>query len=203
MARFLDLTLFLMVFVCPIYAKDLGKCGSLFPIKEESLIKHIKSKIEALSPEEINFISEKMKDKFIEMVNASREVVGIGEAVHYKVYYFDPTVSVQQDIIDHEENVVIKKGTEINPLNQVPFSEPLIFFDETQESHKQWAREQGGIWILTKGKPIELEKSEGRPVYFDQFGVITKKFNIKNVPARVSKDGLKLKIEEIPVENNK
>ena len=50
---------------------------------------------------------------------------------------------------------------------------------------------------LIKGSYREWEKRYRRPIYFDQYGVLVKTFDIKNIPAQVSQDRDKLKIEEI------
>ena len=54
---------------------------------------------------------------------------------------------------------------------------------------------------LVKGKPLDLEAKEKLPTYFDQFGSLTHKLKIKHVPAKVTQEGLQLKIEEILLED--
>ncbi len=67
-------------------------------------------------------------------------------------------------------------------------NEKLILIDGTKKEHLEWARSlrKGHKWVLVKGNPIELEKKHKIPIYFDQYGVLVKTFNIKNVPAKVS-----------------
>ena len=36
-----------------------------------------------------------------------------------------------------------------------------------------------------KGKPLKLQERLKRPIYFDQYGIITKRMWIKQAPARV------------------
>lgn len=48
---------------------------------------------------------------------------------------------------------------------------------------------------------LSEEKRFGKPVYFDQNGRLTTRFQIKHVPAMISQEGLKLIIREIAYEN--
>ncbi|WPY01928.1 Conjugal transfer pilus assembly protein Tra (plasmid) [Candidatus Trichorickettsia mobilis] len=53
--------------------------------------------------------------------------------------------------------------------------------------------------ILTGGRPLELEREVENPIYFDQFGELTNKFNIAHVPAIVEPEGKYLKVTEINI----
>jgi conjugal transfer pilus assembly protein TraW len=52
--------------------------------------------------------------------------------------------------------------------------------------------------ILTGGSYLDLMRRWKRPVFFDQQGTLTEKLGIRHVPALVTQDGKRLKIEEIP-----
>ena len=54
--------------------------------------------------------------------------------------------------------------------------------------------------ILVKGNILDLMKDNKTRLYFDQGGVLTGKFGIKQVPAIVLQDELKLLIREMRVE---
>jgi len=56
------------------------------------------------------------------------------------------------------------------------------------------------LWILVKGSPFELEEKKERPVYFDQGGALSEKFGIRSIPCRITQQGEKLLIEEIPLQ---
>lgn len=111
----------------------------------------------------------------------------------------DLTFRVDRDIQDTKGTLIAKKGTMVNPLERIQLSSGLLFFDGSKESHLAWARQQTGDfkWILVDGKPIEIEEKEKRPVYFDQKGAYTSRFQIKNIPAKVIQKGKHLLIEEI------
>lgn len=175
------------------YGLDFGVQGIVYKIEEEDLLEYILAKTEKITlPNQ-----EELRKKQIETFKKPQRIE-LGEASENKVYFFDPTVCVQEDIKDNEGNIVVKKGTVFNPLKTVSLGQDLIFFDGTKKEHIEWAKKNSKAkWILINGDPIELEKELNRPIYFDQSGAITKKLKIQNVPAKVSQKGLSLKIEEI------
>lgn len=202
MANFLKLLCFYALFGFPLHAKDFGTQGHTFRIQEEDLLEHLKNKLNAITEKELSLLGERIKKHYTKMAEEPTPV-GIDEASEYCTYYFDPTITVAKDILDHQGNVIVQQGDIINPLAISPMHGELLFFDGNNESHIQWARQYQGAakWILVKGKPLKLEEEEGRSIYFDQFGSLTRKLDIHHIPARVSqdKDTLKIKIEEIPI----
>ena len=175
------------------YGLDFGVQGIVYKIEEEDLLEYILAKTEKITlPNQ-----EELRKKQIETFKKPQRIE-LSEASENKVYFFDPTLCVQEDIKDNEGNIVVKKGTVFNPLKTVSLGQDLIFFDGTKKEHIEWAKKNSKAkWILINGDPIELEKELNRPIYFDQSGAITKKLKIQNVPAKVSQKGLSLKIEEI------
>ena len=74
--------------------------------------------------------------------------------------------------------------------------------DGEKEEQIKWVKEhiQQGVLtkvILIKGSPLKVEKELGVPVYFDQFGVLSKKFGLKQVPALIYQEGLFLQVREV------
>ncbi len=181
-----------MLFCSSLEARDLGVHGHRFPVQERSLVEVIRERSKSTH-------SEETKRRFTQIFQEPKPLQ-IGEAEVYRTWLFDPSVEAQEDVLDEHGEVVIPKGTKINPLSERSLTRALLFLDGSRPSHIKWARQQEGKWILVKGKPMELENTEGTPVYFDQFGLLTKKFSILRVPARVFQEGDRLRIEEIPID---
>lgn len=179
-------------------AKDLGTYGHLFPIEEEDLLQMLKNKVNHLSKEELEKVQHHVQRHYSSQFHNPLPVPGLKDATVYRVFYVDPTVCVDQEIKDHEGKLVVAKGKCSNPLETVVPLDALLFFDASNPLHVEWAKTQNQLvkWVLTKGKPLEFEERENHPVYFDQFGTLVKKFGIQHLPAKVSQEGLKLKIEE-------
>lgn len=182
-------------------AKDLGTYGHLFPIEEEDLLKVLRNKVNDLSKEELEAMRNKVQSHYSSQLQNPLPIQGLTDAKVYRVFYVDPTLCVDRDIKDHEGKLVVSKGKCINPLETVVHLNALLFFDASNLQHVEWAKRQNQLvkWVLTKGKPLEFEEKENRPVYFDQFGTLVKKFGIKHLPAKVSQEGLQLKVEEFPL----
>jgi conjugal transfer pilus assembly protein TraW len=51
--------------------------------------------------------------------------------------------------------------------------------------------------ILVGGSYLDLMKSWRTPMYYDQQGLLTRRLGITRVPAIVSQDGLRLRIDEL------
>jgi conjugal transfer pilus assembly protein TraW len=57
--------------------------------------------------------------------------------------------------------------------------------------------------ILVKGNIRDSSNALNERIYFDQSGVLTRKFGFEHIPARISRDGRVMKVEEIPVSGAK
>lgn len=181
------------------YSKEFGNQGLVYSIDEENIISYLEKKYEKLSDKNKKSLHKDIQTSFVNSFSEPSPVKGIREAEEYNFSYFDPSVIIRKDIKDHTGKVIVASGTRVNPLDKVSLGEDLLFFDGTKEAHISWAKAHKGKWILVKGKPLDLEKDERRAVYFDQFGLLRKKLSIKRVPLRVSQEGKRLKLEEIPV----
>lgn len=178
-----------------LHAQDFGKHGTTFAIQEQNIIEYLKDRLQNASPQE----KERISQKLIKIGKEPRQV-DIPIAKRYRCSLYDPSITAQADIKDHKGVMIVKRGTKYNPLENFSLNTPLLFIDSTDESQIAWAKANEGKWVLVRGKPLDLEESEGIPVYFDQFGYLTKKLDIRSTPAKVTQEGLFLKVEEIPLE---
>ena len=51
--------------------------------------------------------------------------------------------------------------------------------------------------ILIGGAPLKLMREWKREVFFDQGGVLSRKFLLQQVPAVVTQDGKRLRVDEV------
>lgn len=181
--------------------KDLGVYGHLFQIEEEDLLQVLTKRTSHLTKEEIDALRSKIQNHYAALLSNPPSVPGLKEATVYRVFYKDPLLCTHQEIKDHQGKVFVSKGKCINPLENIFHLDSLLFFDANQPMQLEWARgyPPSAKWVLTRGKPMDLEEKEGRSVYFDQLGVLVSRFGIQSLPAKVSHEGLQLKIEEIPL----
>ena len=82
-------------------------------------------------------------------------------------------------------------------------SSHLLFFDGRDSRQRDQARRliahyEGRVKpILVAGAYLDLMQAWRRPVYFDQHGRLTRQFGVTQVPALVSQDGARLRIDEL------
>lgn len=129
----------------------------------------------------------------------------ITRATARRTTYFDPTYTAPHTIASPAGAVIVKAGTRVNPLATVSLSRPLIFLDARDASQAAFAKHfinsRGGNArpVLVGGSYVDLMRRWSIPVYFDQHGALVKRLGIRHVPAIVAQDGLRLKIDEIPL----
>lgn len=201
MALILTLLLSLTLWISTGDAKDLGVYGFTIAIAEEDLLHFIQEKIQHFSQQEQQALKKQFYANLYATLQKPMEIQGLKKAKTYRVFYVDPSIKVERDIFNHQGELVVKKDTVFNPLSQVKLDQTLIFFDATDLCQLAWAKSQefSAKWILVKGQPFKLESELERPIYFDQGGVLVKKFGIRHLPARLTQESMQLKIEEIPV----
>lgn len=189
-----------------VFAKDLGTRGVIYPIEEEDPIAIIQKKLKVMEDSgELKQRNLELQKKTRASVERPKPVEGIERASISQVFYYDPTYIVKVDLKDHQGRTFVKKGTKINPLETVTLSQTLVFFDGDDEEQLFWVQEQLTKsteakpirLILINGGPLKLAEKLRVPVYFDQSGILTNKLGIKSVPAIVSQEALRLRIEEI------
>ncbi len=192
MPYLLTLVLF---FLATLEAKDVGNYGHTFSIAEEDLLLMLQKRLN-----NAHWDAQKCHEIQNVLIEKIEKPLGINlpKALKIRIFAFDPTICLQTNITDQAGKIIIPKGTKINPLDTAKLNENLLFFDSNDAGQLAWAKTQNGKWILTSGAPLAIEKTENRPVYFDQGGYLTKKLGIRALPAKVSQAQDKLKVEEIP-----
>jgi len=130
--------------------------------------------------------------------------VGLTTTSHPKTFYYDPTFVLQRNIRDAEGKILIPKGTTVNPLSKFKLHKVLFFFDADDERQISWALKQSKKYdfvkyILINGNIKEASKKLNSRVYFDQYGIITRKLKIKHIPCIVKQKGDLLEIKEFAV----
>lgn len=198
------LVVFAMLLSFVARAQDLGVIGPVYPIAEPSLLEVILSKLrEAEATGVLARIQRKTQANVKRGIEQPAPVERITKTIKARSFYYDPSIVVPYAITDAEGKVIVTPGTRVNPLDTVSLSKALLFIDARDSAQVGRARkiidERGGKVkvILTGGSYLDLMRRWKRPVFYDQQGALTEKLGIRHVPALVSQEGKKLKIEEI------
>jgi conjugal transfer pilus assembly protein TraW len=185
-------------------ADTLGVFGPTYAISEEHLLKMIEARLRA-------------KEQSGELARIQREIVERGKqavlappalplaaATSPRTYYFDPTYVLDRNILDASGRLLFAAGTRSNPLDIVPMTRRLLFFDGRDGRQVQLAERMGANVGVTSIKPIlvggtylGLMRRWRVPVYYDQKGILVKRLRIERVPALVTQEGRRLRIDEL------
>lgn len=194
----------LLAFTLTSTAKDLGSLGPTYPIAEKNLLDEIMSNLRRMEASgELKKRQEAATAKAKDYVFNPKPLPGLSKATQSRTFYYDPTLVLDRNITDHNGTILFPAGTRKNPLEVVTMSKHLLFFDARDAKQVAKAQELTALYqgkvkpILVGGSYMDLMKTWGRPVYFDQQGSLVKKLGITRVPALVSQEGRRLRIDEL------
>ena len=189
-----------------VHATDLGVIGPTYEISEPHLLRMIEQRLrEKERTGELQRLEEEAKSRGVEAVTHPQPVAGIRTTQTARTFYMDPSFTLERNILDAQGRLLFPAGTRKNPLEIVSLSKHLLFFDARDPRQVGRAREllasyQGRVKpILTGGSYLDLMKSWRIPVYYDQQGWLTRRFGIHQVPALVSQEGQRLRIDELEI----
>ena len=205
----INVGLFAIVVVYPfsVFAENLGVYGSIYSISEPDMLTAIHEKLEImkgngeLASQKKNFIDQSIKH--ILRPSPVKNVTDLG-SLSPKSYLFNPSIILDKNITNLDGEIIAKAGTKINPLKIKSFDEALIFIngDNTKEINwtfkavKKYSRDFSDIKIILVNGDINTSaKALNHRVYFDQDGVLCKRFDIQHTPTMVYQDvvnGLKI-----------
>lgn len=178
--------------------------GPTYPIQEPDLLKEIEQTLkEKERTGELARLQREAIERSTRSIENPKPVEGLVRTKSPRTFYFDPTVIANRRITTPDGKVLVEAGQAFNPLDQVSLSQWLIFFDardpaQVKKAEALIAQAEGRAKpILTGGSYIEIQKKWQRPVFFDQQGTLIRKFGIRQVPALVSQEGKRLRIDEV------
>ena len=187
------------------HAEDLGVIGPVYPIVEKDLLTYIEGRLRAKEASgELATIRREVTERARNSIETPQPITGLGKAAKTRTYYYDPSVIVPSAITDDTGRVLVAAGTMVNPLDTVSLSKRLIFFDARDPRQVRAARalidaHRGQVKpILTGGSYMDLMRQWKLRVYYDQQGVLVRQLGIRAVPALVSQEGKRLRIDELP-----
>ena len=194
-------------------AKDFGKQGMTLEVKEEGFVAMMQRRLKDVNLAEHE---QKMKDLARNRVEEPVPVGEITRATKTVSHSYDPTYVLDEDVVLPCGKLLYPQGTRVNPLDHMNWDGTLVFIDGRDKEQVGWAvvhyitppssdsssnesTSDGNKIVLVAGRPLDLEKETGSNIYFDQAGVLIKKFGITHVPAIVKQSGRYLKVTEIKI----
>ncbi|MES2260627.1 MAG: type-F conjugative transfer system protein TraW [Pseudomonadota bacterium] len=185
------------------YAESLGVIGPVYPIAEEDFLIMIQRRLQEkdASGELARLRSQAVERGRQAVLQPPPLPLQVAQAP--RTYRYDPTYVLDRNILDASGRLLFPAGTRTNPLDVVPLTRRLLFFDARDTRQvalaanliKQYA---GAVKpVLTGGSYLDLMRRWRMPVYYDQRGLLVRRLSIGRVPALVSQEGKLLRIDEI------
>ena len=185
-------------------AMDLGVIGPTYEISEPHLLQMIEQRLRAKERSgELGRLEAQVRERGIATVKNPPPVTGLRATETVRTFYFDPSFTLDRNILGPQGELLFAAGTRKNPLEVVSLSRHLLFFDARDPRQVGRARQlialyQGRVKpILVGGAYLDLMQSWHLPVYYDQQGLLTTRLGIRQVPALVTQDGRRLRIDEL------
>ena len=201
-----SLVLGLILDATGVRAMELGALGPTYEIGEPHLLQMIEQRLrEKERTGELKRLEEQALERGIATVKNPPPVASLNPTETARTFYFDPSFTLDHNLLGAKGELLFTAGTRKNPLEVVSLSRHLLFFDARDTRQVSKARQlmafyQGQVKpILVGGSYLDLMKSWRMPVYFDQQGLLTRRLGITQVPALVSQEGLRLRIDELEV----
>ena len=181
-------------------ADDLGAIGPTYPIAEQNLLDVIMARLrEKERSGELRKAEQFARERATESVINPKPVAGLRRAETARTTYFDPTFTLDRNIVDENGALLFPAGLRKNPLDVVSMSKHLLFFDA--RARELIERYQGRVKpILVGGSTLNLMQAWNTRVYYDQEGLLVRKLGITAMPAIVSQEGARLRIDELVVQ---
>lgn len=188
------------------YALDAGVIGPTYEIAEPHLLKFIEARLRQKEASgELRRLQEEARKRGVDAVRHPEPVAGLSATQAKRSFYYDPTYTLDRNVQDAQGRLMFAAGTRANPLDIVSLPRRLLFFDardprQVAQAHRLIAQYEGRVKpILTGGSYLDLMQAWQLPVYYDQLGLLTRRLGIRQVPALVSQEGKRLRIDELEV----
>jgi conjugal transfer pilus assembly protein TraW len=199
-----------VISVSAAYAVQLGAIGPTYPIGEENALDRVLNKLRS---QQRSGAYQRMQDaavrRALNSLQSAKPVQGLVTVTQRAQRLIDPTVTTTQAVTTEDGRLVIPVGTKINPLDILPLSKRLVFFDgrdaaQCEAVRALIARSHTRIKpILVAGSWLALTKAWKTQVYVDQQGVLSRRFGIRAVPSIIRQRKNTLLLEEIPAQELK
>jgi len=191
--------------MAPLHAQVLPPVGPTYPIQEQSVLAQIEQRLRSMERSgELARLQNESARRAADSIRNPAPIAGLSAGPTARTHYYDPTYTLDRNVFDNQGRLLFAAGTKKNPLEVVSMTRRLLFFDARDARQVTRARElitkfgaDGVKPVLVGGSYADLMKQWKLQVYYDQQGTLVRKFQIRQVPALVSQEGMRLRIDEL------
>ncbi|MHB0926997.1 MAG: type-F conjugative transfer system protein TraW [Gallionellaceae bacterium] len=185
-------------------AEDLGVIGKTYDIAERDLIEVIKDKLRNMEKTgELAKRQTEYKNRVMSGIEHPRPIPGIQATETANTHYYDPSIVTDKDIADATGKILYPRGMRVNPLDYIGWNKYLLFVDARDQKQLDMSKrimatsDKPVKLVLVAGEPLNLMRKWKKQVYYDQGGILARRFAITQVPAIVRQEGRRLRIDEL------
>lgn len=185
-------------------ADDLGVVGPTYDIAEPDLLEVIQSRLYQMEKSgELTKKQDEYRGRVVGEIEKPKPVTGIKATAVKRTFYYDPTMVLDHDIRGGDGSILFARGLKVNPLDHVSLRDELIFFDGRDRRQVTFAQRRlrnlkgAAKPIMVAGEPLNLMRDWKRRVFYDQGGALVRRLGIRQVPAVVTQDGKRLRVDEV------
>ena len=185
-------------------AADLGVRGQTWPVSEPDLLEEIEARLSDMQRSgELARLEAEARARARARLEAPEAVAGIAPARERRSRLFDPAIVVDRDIRSPDGTLIAAAGTRLDPLAGMTLARDLLFIDARRDAEVAWAlaHERPAKIVLLAGRPLDLARRHGEPVFFDQGGRLAARLGLTATPSLVEQAGSRLRITEIPLKD--
>lgn len=181
----------------PAQAKVIGTAGRVFPIAEPDALTEIEERARGV---DWKSILDKEKPEDFRPKNLAQ----LPRARRDRTFLVDMSHTLEFDVPDGKGGVLYPKGYSFNPLDYVPFSQPLVVLDGEDPAQIAWlqasplAREPKAMILLSRGAFTQVSEKLGRAVFYADRRIV-ERFNLAAVPSVITRRGRLMEVKEIEI----
>lgn len=194
----------LLLAVNSLQARDLGVIGPTWPIGEAHLLQEIQQRLRAQEASgELARHWETVRRQAQQQLEQPEPVAGLQTTRTARTFYVDPSYTLRRNVVDADGHLLFAAGSRHNPLDILPLSRHLLLFDGRDARQARLARrlfrhyQQRLTLILVAGSWLKLRQRWRQPVFYDQHGLLSRRFALRQVPALISQEGARLRVDEL------
>lgn len=196
-------TLLACMAIAPAQAERLGAFGQVFEIGEKDGVEQVKDKVRAREKDgSLKANLNAYAARVVQDLQNPAPIPGIVTSYQSRQRTIDPTYTFGSDYRDPAGKVMVAAGTRVNTLQGMPMTNQYLFIDGREFEQIAIAKRFVDAdpirhrVVLVAGDYNALADKLGVKVYFDQKGVLSQRFAIKQVPARLYQEGDMLRVQE-------
>ena len=176
----------------------------MYPVQEPDLLQAIEARLR--EKERTGELARLQREGIARAGASLREpkpVPGLQRTVAPRVVHVDPSLNVARDFLAPDGTTLVRAGrgqpARLRRSSRAgSSSSTLATWPRSRHAARLIDQYQGRVKpILVGGSFVDLMRRWERPVYYDQGGVLVRRLGIRQVPALVSQDGRRLRVEEL------